>query len=277
MKLIALFITLTLWLGVSGLRAPITTRLSSIALQPRISNDFEITNSPVTEVALVVTGDRRKLDQIKSESLIVSFDLTNVQAGDRIVQLTPETVNVELPTGVRLTEIQPDKIAIKLEAVAEREIPVKAETEGNVAEGFEIYSETVVPARVRVRGPASYIKSLSFVSTEKINLENRETDFTANQTPLSVSNPNATVLDTAVDVAFRIGEKRIERIFSVPVSNTNKKASVILYAARSVLENVRAENLTAETFKTETGEDSLRLNLPAALQNNVEIRKLKIN
>ncbi|MGI8883104.1 MAG: hypothetical protein ACR2IA_02545, partial [Pyrinomonadaceae bacterium] len=72
MKLFALVITLALWLGVSGLRAPITTRLNNIVLQPRISNELEITNSPVTEVALVVTGDSRKIDQIRRENLIVS-------------------------------------------------------------------------------------------------------------------------------------------------------------------------------------------------------------
>jgi hypothetical protein len=49
MKLVALVITLALWLGVSGLRAPITTRLSNVVLQPRISNNMEITNTPVTE------------------------------------------------------------------------------------------------------------------------------------------------------------------------------------------------------------------------------------
>lgn len=287
MKLVALVITLALWLGVSGLRAPITTRLNDIVLQPRISNSLEITNSPVTEVALVVTGDRRKIDQIKPENLIVSLDLTSFDPGDRIVQLTPENVNVELPTGVRLDEIQPNKIAVKLETVAEREIPVKAEIEGSVGDGFEIYSEAVAPAKVRVRGPSSYIKSLDFVPTEPINLENRESDLAAQQVPLNLSNPKATVLDTAVNVFFRIGEKRAERLFVVPVTiaaetdavnpKASKKATVVLFGARSIIENIRPENLRVEMIETETGEDSPQLILPIELQGQVEIRKLKIN
>jgi YbbR domain-containing protein len=280
MKLVALVITLALWLGVSGLRAPITTRLNNVVLQPRVSNDFEITNTPVTEVALVVTGDSRKIDQIKPENLIVSFDLTSVQAGDRIVHLTPENVNVELPTGVRLEEIQPNKIAIKLETVEEREIPVKAEIEGGVADGFEIYSETVAPQKVRVRGPSGYIKSLDSVPTEKISLENREADFTAKQIPLNLSNPKATVLDTAVDVVFRIGEKRIEKLFLVPSKNENagkRAVSAILYGARSILENIRPEILQVEMIKNESGEESPQLILPPEIQGQVEIRKLKIN
>lgn len=278
-KLVALAITLALWFGVTGLRAPITTRLNNVTLQPRVSNNLEITNSPVNEVSLVITGDRRKIDQIKPENLIVSFDLTDVQAGERIIQLTPESVNIELPTGVKLDEIQPNKIAVKLETVEEREINVRAETEGNIPEGFEIYAQTVLPQKVRVRGPSSYIKSLDFVSTEKINLDSQKEDFTVRQVSLNIVNPKATLLDTVVDVAFRIGEKRIERLFLVPVeTETGKKnATVILYGARSVIESVKPEEMQVELTKTETGENSLRLNLPAALQGNVEIRKLKIN
>ena len=286
-KLVALMITLALWLGVSGLRAPITTRLNNIVLQPRISNSLEIINSPVTEVALVVTGDRRKIDQIKPENLIVSLDLTSVLPGDRIVQLTPENVNVELPTGVRLDEIQPNKIAVQLETVTEREIPVKAEIEGSTSENVEIYGETIVPPRVRVRGPSSYIKSLEFVPTEPINLENRNSDFAERQVPLNLSNPKATVLDAAVDVFFRIGEKRVERLFIVPVNvnsetesanpNAGKKATVLLFAARSILENLRVENLRVEIIKNEAGEESPQLILPVELQGKIEIRNLKIN
>ena len=278
-KATALFITLGLWLGVTGLRAPITTRLNNVAIKLRVSNDIEITNSPVQEVDLVITGDKRKIDQIKQSDLVVSLDLVDVQTGDRIVQITPENVNVELPTGVRLDEVQPNKIAVKLEKVEEREIAVKAETEGNLDENFEIYSVTVVPPKVRIRAPESYIKSLDFVSTEKINVENRREDFTARQVALNVVNPKATLLDATVDVFFKIGEKRIERLFSIPVEteDANKIATFVLYGARSILESVKAENLQVQILKNEAGENSPQVILPIEIQGQVEIRKLKIN
>jgi len=278
-KATALFITLGLWLGVTGLRAPITTRLNNVAIKLRVSNDIEITNSPVQEVDLVITGDKRKIDQIKQSDLVVSLDLADAQTGDRIVQITPENVNVELPTGVRLDEVQPNKIAVKLEKVEEREIAVKAETEGNPDENFEIYSVTVVPPKVRIRAPESYIKSLDFVSTEKINVENRREDFTARQVALNVVNPKATLLDATVDVFFKIGEKRIERLFSIPVEteDANKIATFVLYGARSILESVKAENLQVQILKNEAGENSPQVILPVEIQGQVEIRKLKIN
>ena len=95
-KALALAITFALWLGVTGLRTPTRERLRNISLAVRVSNDIEITNSPVQEVDLVVTGDKRKIDQIKREDLIVSLDLTDAQPGDRTVKISPE--NVTWPT-----------------------------------------------------------------------------------------------------------------------------------------------------------------------------------
>lgn len=278
-KLVALFITITLWLGVTGLRAPTTARLRSIPLNIRVSNDTEVTNSPVQEVDLVITGDKRKIEQLNPRDLVVSLDLTDIAEGDRTVQITPDNVNVELPTGVKLEEVQPSKIAVKLEKVEEREITVRAETEGAVAENFEVYNTTVLPTKIRVRGPVSFVKSLDFISTEKVNLDDKREDFTARQVAINVVNPKITVLDTVVDVAFRIGEKRIERLFMVPVGGSaeNKKATVVLFGERTILESIKNENLRVELVKNEMGENLLNLVLPAEIQGQVEIKKLKIN
>ncbi|MDQ2746804.1 MAG: CdaR family protein [Acidobacteriota bacterium] len=273
-KLLAMLITVGLWLGVTGLRAPTTARMRSVPLNIRVGSEIEITNAPVQEVDLVITGDKRKIDQMNPRDLVVSLDLSDIAAGDRAVQITPENVNVELPNGVKLEEVQPSKIAVKLEKVAEREIAVRAETEGDIADNLEIYSETVLPNRVRVRGPESFVKTLDFISTEKISLENRTADFTVRQVALNVVNPKITLLDTAFDVTFRIGEKRVERMFTVPVQAENKKAMVILFGGRSIIESLKTENLRVENVKNEAGENVLKLILPPEIQDKIEVRKL---
>lgn len=279
LKLIALIITLALWLGVTGLRAPTTVRLRNVTLNPRVSNEMEITNSPVQEVDIVVTGDKAKIDRLNPHDLVMSVDLTDVKTGDRTVQLNPENVNLELPNGVKLDEIQPNRIALRLEKVEEREVEVKAETEGNVADGFEIYSQTVIPAKVRVRGAESVVRSLDSIMTEKINVENRREDFIARQVGLNVVNPNVTVLDGIVEVAFKIGEKRAERIMIVTVNteHENKKAMVVLYGAHTILENLRSEDLKIELVKSDTGEMLPQLILPPNIQDKIEVRKIKLS
>lgn len=279
LKSVALAITMALWLGVTGLRAPTTVRLKNITLNQRVSNDMEITNSPVQEVDIVVTGDKRKIDRLNAQDLVMSIDLTDIKSGDRIVQLSPDTVNLELPSGIKLDEIQPNKIAVRLETVEDREVAVKPQTEGSVAEGYEIYSQMVIPAKVRVRGAESAVKSLDSISTERIDLGNRNSDFTARQVGLNVSNPNLTVLDGIVDVVFKIGEKRGERIFVVPVvvGNEFKKATLVLFGARSLLENLNTADLRIELQRNEAGEIVPQLILPAELQDKIEVRKIKLS
>lgn len=276
MKVVALIITLALWFGVTSTKAPKTTRLRNVTLNALISNDLEITNSPVQEVDLVVTGDKSKVEQLNPNDLIVSLDLSDIKEGDRTIQITPQNITVDLPTGVKVDEIQPDKIAIQLERVEEYEVPVKVETEGNLAEGYEVYKTTVIPEKVRVRGPSSFVKSLDFVSTEKIDLSGRKSDFTARQIPIIVSDSKVSVVNTAaVTVAFRIGKKRIERLFVVPYNTEHRsgRASVLLYGADIILENLSAEDISV----VENDEDSskLRVVLPEDIRSQVEIRSVK--
>jgi hypothetical protein len=278
-KLIALGITAALWLGVTGLRAPVTKRITNVALNLSYSSEMELVNSPITEVDLVVTGDKSKLDRLRREDLIVSVDLSEVKAGERTIQLTPENINVELPSGLKIEEIQPNKIAVKLERVEERDVPVKPETEGALPEGFEIYSRTVSPPTVRVRGPESFVRALDSISTEKISLENQRANFTARQVELNVVNPKIRLLDTIVDVTFNIGEKRLEAVFSVPYENEGvaRKARVILFAPNSILEQIKPEDLIVEQSRNEAGEIKPNVILPADLQNKVEVRNVKLN
>lgn len=279
-KLIALGISLALWLGVTGLRAPATVRLKNVTLSARASNDLEITNTMVQEVDVVVTGDKRQIDRVNTRDLIVSVDLTDVKPGDRIIQLTPETVRMDLPNGLKFDEIQPSKIAIRLEKVEEREIDVTPDIEGSLPNGLEIYAMSVVPAKVRVRGAESFIKSLDSISTEPINLDNRKESFVASQIGLNVVNPKITILDAIVDANFRIGEKRSERIFLVPIKTETetelKNASVLLFGARSIIEKLRAEEMHIEIQTLETGEPTPRLIMPLELQDKIEVRKIKL-
>ena len=278
MKLVALAITLGLWFGVTGLSTPTTQRMTSIRLNLRYSNNIEVTNSPIEEVDLVVTGDKRKLAQIVKNDLVVSMDISDVMPGDRVITLTPETVSVSLPTGVRLDEVQPSRIAVRIEAVEEREVAVKAETYGSIPEGYEIYSQTVTPAKVGVRGPSGFVRTLEEIPTERIDIGNRTSDFTVRQVPIGVANPKATLMkETVVDVAFRIGEKRVERVYSVPLDDgSNRRATVVLFGGRSLFENIRPEDIHVEIAKNDAGQDVPRLVLPPLLDGNVEVRSLKV-
>lgn len=278
MKLVALAITFGLWFGVTGLSTPTTRRLSSVPLTLLISNDSEITNSPVRQVDLVVSGDKRKVDQINTGELAVSVDLSDTPPGDRVVQMTPQDVSVSLPTGVKLEEIQPSRIAVKLEAVEEKEIPVQIETDGTPMPGSVVYSQTSVPAMVKVRGPASFIRSLKFVPTEKIDIANRNSDLTVRQIPVNVSNPKATVLDPVVDVTFGIREG-VVRSFRVSAKSgiTSRIVSFEVVGPKTLIIKAKPEDFHVEIVKGDDGADIANVLPSTNLQGSVEIKNAKVN
>lgn len=273
MKLAALVITFALWVGVTGLSTPTVQRMTGIPLTLRFANNVDVT-STVQEIDVIISGDKRKIDQINKNDLIVSLDLTDTPSGDHSITLNPNTVSLSLPTGIKLDEIQPRQIPVKIEPVEVKEVPVNALTEGQVPEGFEVYGQTVAPQRIRVRGPANLMRSLSSVTTDKINLADKTADFTARQVPINVSNPKATLLDTLVDVTFRVGEKRIERSFSVPVGgDAKRKVNVVLYGGRSLFEGITPEDITVQIVRDESGAERPSVTLPSQLIDRVEIRR----
>ena len=275
-KLVALAVTLALWLGVTGLSTPTTTRLTGIPLSLRFSSDAEVTNSPIAEIDVIISGDNRKIAQINKNDLVASVDLTSVLPGDRVVQLTPENVELQLPLGVRLDEITPSRMAVRLEAVEEKEVPVQIETVGRLPDGFEVYSLVANPPRVRVRGPQSLAKTLTEISTEKIDLSEHRVDFSAKQAPLTPPNAKLTLFETAVDIYFRIGERRVERLFVVPLSDgTNRRVSAVLYGPTTLLRDLKIAEMQATVSKNDSGVDTPQITLPTELQGVVEVRKSK--
>lgn len=277
MKLTALVITLGLWFGVTG-RTTSTTRQLKVPLDLSISSNAEITNSPLQELDIFITGDKRRLDELKKAELVASLDLTEVPPGDRLISLTPETVSVNIPEGIKVDTILQTRIFVRLEAVEEKDVDVKAHTVGSPAEGYEIYNIAVIPQNIRVRGPASFIRALDFIETDKIDLSGKTNDFAARQIPVTVLNPKVLVLNSVVDIYFRIGERRVERSFVVPVTGSpGKMASFTLFGPRTLMFKAKADAFKVEIVKNEVDDDIPQLIVPTEFQNVVEMKRLIIN
>lgn len=275
MKLAALVITFALWIGVTGLSQPAVQRMNGIRLDPLYAENVDVSTA-TDQINIVISGDRRKIDQIQRNSLVASLDLTDVPPGDRVVQLTPETISIALPNGIKVEEITPRQISVKIEPLETKEVSVSPVTTGQPVDGFEIYSETVNPEKVTVRGPANIVRALSSVTTEKIDVANKNADFTVHQVSVSVSNAKSTLLRSVVDVSFRIGEKRIERSFAVPVKGEPKrKVNVVLYGPKSEMETLKPDDIVVEMAKDGSGAERPTVTLPSSLGNEVEIRKPK--
>ncbi len=277
LKLLALAITLGLWLGVTGLTTRSTKRLT-VQLVTNVANNVKITNTPDAEIDIVVSGDERKIKQMSGANLVASLDLSDVPPGDRIVSLSPENVYVSgLPEGIKLDEVPTRRIAVRIELVEEVDLTVVADLQGKPAAGFEVYGESVItPQRIRVRGPVSSLRSIESLTTDPIVLDGRKADFTERQVRVKFP-ADVMASDTVVSVSVRIGEDRVEKTLTVPVAGAaGKKAVLTLYGPKSVLDTIRPETIKVEMLKTDGGQDIPHAALPADLQETVEVKRIKL-
>lgn len=285
LKLLALAITLGLWYGVTGQRTPQTIRLPRIPLDFQLPGDMEISNDPRREVDIVVTGSAHLLDQIKMRDLIARVDVRDYKSGERFVQLSPR-IKLDLPSGVRIEKIEPNTVQLWLEPRVEREVDVEVRREGAPAEGYEVRGITIAPNKIKVRGPASHVSALQKAVTEMISLEGRRESFTIAQAAIDISDSKIDIVnEPVVNVSVEIGEQRFEKSFagvSVIVRDQlgaqarPQSASVTLYGPKSLLDQLRADQLKIILVEGEDGAITPQLELPPEFQNRgIELRSTK--
>jgi len=208
LKLLALGITIVLWLAVTGQNKPVTQRISGVQLNFVKHAGLEISNDPLGSVEVTVNGSPSLLDQMKLRDLVVTVDISDQKAGERVVRLSPETVRMDLPPGVKILSFRPTTVPIRLEPTIERELDVEVKLEGSVSDGYEVISTGVTPNKIRVRGPSDRVSLLPRAMTETVRLDGRKESFSLSRVAINISDPKIEILDPNVGVRVEIAEKK---------------------------------------------------------------------
>jgi YbbR domain-containing protein len=208
LKLLALAITVVLWLAVTGQNKPVTMRVSGVQLNFLRPEGMEISNEPPSRIEVILNGSPDKLDRIGPRDLVATVDLTDQKAGERVVRLSPDRVKMDLREDVKIQGFHPATIPIRLEPIIEKPVEVEVKFEGKLAEDYEVVGVTMTPARVRLRGPSDRINSLHKATTETVLLDGRKESFNLSQVEISIPDPKIDVLDPAVDIRVEVAEKK---------------------------------------------------------------------
>jgi YbbR domain-containing protein len=208
LKLLALVITLALWLAVTGQNKPVTLRVSGVQLNFLRHEGLEISNELPSTIEVVLTGSPGKLDRIGPRDLVATVDISDQKAGERIVRLSRDRVQMDLPEGVTLQGFHPATIPVRLEPRAEAQLEVEVKFEGTLPEGYELGSVTANPARVRLRGPADRVNALHKAMTETVWLDGKKEGFSLSNVAINIPDPRVDVLDPTVDIRVEVVEKK---------------------------------------------------------------------
>ena len=240
-------------------------------------NDVALLSLKPPEVTVELKGPRGRLDVLEGRGLVVELDLKDVQVEpgqplNRNIPVSGSLVRVEATqerTAPLLAEVsfltaEPATVALTLNRMTERELPVRVEFEGEPAQGF-VVQHTVAPQKVRVRGPFLLLQTLSSIATERVSIAGirKPRDVKARlqrQVPTPTFGvvpifPARPTVDVAIQVTERPDEKTIEhvpvRLAALPrslavISQDVTEVTVKLRGPRGQLRDLDAQSLVAE-------------------------------
>lgn len=227
LKLLALAITITLWLAVTGQNKPMTLRVSGVQLNFMRPDGFDVSNELPQTVDVILTGSKDKLDRISPRDLTATVDLTDQKPGERVIKLALPRVNLDLQEDVKIQSFHPAAIPIRLEPVIEGQAEVEVKLEGNLPDNFAVKFVTVTPQRVRIRGTADRVNALKKVLTESVWLDAKRESFDLSNVEINVSDPKIEVIDPAVNIHVEISEKKPELLLKFVTDSTPYLARIV--------------------------------------------------
>jgi YbbR domain-containing protein len=278
LKLLSLGITLVLWFGVTGQQRPKTKRLLGVQLSFIHSENMDISNDPPSKVDITVTGRQDELEQVNPLSLLATVLVGDQAIGNRVIRLSNDVVKIDqLPSTVTIEGFQPATVSVRMEPRIERMVDIDLKFEGKLPDGYEVYSASSNPPKVRVRGPASIVNSLEHGFTESILLDGKTSSFDLGQVAVDIPNQKVAVVDGVVQVHVEVGERAAERAFNnVTVQSSDGRklqsqmAVLTVSAPAAILAQLRPEQIRLMVDGL-GAENKFRLELPASIQGKVKI------
>jgi hypothetical protein len=218
----------------------IQERFFSVPLRLEISNNLVPSSSYPRNVRVTLRGDANSIYPVVEDDIEAYLDLTGYRDPGSFrtpVQIRKKGTAVEAENLEIVVE--PMEIAVDLDAKLSKYVPIAPNLQGSLEKGYELVSYTLEPSQMVIDGPFGLISGLAELSTDSIDLQSRNEDFTVR---LKVVNPNPLLVirgDGMIEFRGFIRESIMIRSFDdIPISVTG---------------------LTGDFSAPETGFGSLRL------------------
>ena len=150
-----------------------------------VPRNLVITTPVPDNLNVRLRGRVSELRSLSSQNLEVTVDLSWAVAGDATITLRPQAINA--PADVEVISIDPNKLRFRVEQLRQRVVPVRPFLVGNLQPGYVAGEPTVQPEQALISGPASQIRKINEVATERIIMTGRTDTFMQNAAIVSDS------------------------------------------------------------------------------------------
>lgn len=161
--LLSLALATALWTIVTNQQnPPHTDFLQSVPVKTKGEPAGLVIRDEIKPVRVKVTAPKDVWERLSSSSFEAYVDVSKTGPG---VQDVPVHVEIQDPR-VRIEEVQPSKITIRLEQLVRKEIPVRVNITGNTPFGYASKPPKVSPEVVTISGPQSKVSAINLALVE---------------------------------------------------------------------------------------------------------------
>ncbi len=207
LKILSLIFAIILWFFVV-LEDKVEQDVDVFIHYKHVPKGLMLVNTPPNKVHVKVVGPRSILRNLSRKKLSLRIDLSEFERGRHLIVLHPK--DIPLPAGLEIIGIQPEKIEIILERIASRLVPVEPMLEGSPPSGWKLVKVTVIPSKVRIRGPESLVYKIKRLRTKPLDISNLKGEV-LRTVELEVPDMLTVLPSATVKVKLLIQEKIVER------------------------------------------------------------------
>jgi YbbR domain-containing protein len=272
LKGLSMALALLLWFVIAGE----TTSEMGLQVPLEMQNfpkDLELTGDAVDSVEVRLRASPGVIHALGPGQVSAQIDLKGAGEGERILQLTPESIRV--PFGVSVVKINPSILTLNFERTLQKIVLVRPRLTGRPAAGFEVGEVTSDPAEVMIAGPKSRVQEIESAFTEPIRLDAARSTLTE-AVNLGLEDPFLRIQGSPrVEVTARIRPLQVARSFDgVPVEVRGGQATLRPASVRLVVEGpsdavakVRPQDLKAyvDLAHAASGRASVAVEIAAGL------------
>jgi YbbR domain-containing protein len=165
--LLSTLIALALW-GMAHGTSSIERSVDVPVVFHQVADEIVITGQSASAVNVRVLGSRAALRNLSKMLLEYPVVLKDAQPGPAVFEV--DESRIDMPRGARVVSRSPSRLEITLEGKGRKNLKVRPDLEGDVAEGHIISRIEVEPTRIWLTGAHSQVIQLSEVVTEPIEV-----------------------------------------------------------------------------------------------------------
>lgn len=218
LKVLSLVVAVVLWVYVSNELNPTKEReFKDIGIDIRgVASNLAVSELPGS-VRVRVQASENVITELNPGAIEVFADLKNIKLGQNIIPL-----EVRVPSDVKVVDIRPQQVAIKVESLVEKQVPVKVRHAESPEKGYKVGTVETKPNEIIVRGPKSIVDRVIFAAAD-VSIRNKQRSFTET-VPLTVTDEAGSIIEEKI---IKRVPSMVDVFVSIVPDLPTKKAQVI--------------------------------------------------